>query len=268
MPLEGPDMLLYEKKDHIVTIKLNRPERMNTFTPELFDMADEAWSRFQNDDDAWVAILTAEGDRAFCTGMDLKEQARRVAEDPSFDIVKLKPGVLEGNVGSPRGNNVTKPVIAAVNGIATAGGFQLTMQSDLRIASENAKFGIAEVKAGRGTPWAVPIIWQMPMPMIMEIFTTGTLMPAQRLYEVGWINKVVPLDQLMDTAWEYAEILATNAPLSVRAAKVMFSKVVEEITEKGLAMAKEIYEPVYASEDAVEGPRAFAEKRKPQWKGR
>ena len=106
------------------------------------------------------------------------------------------------------------------------------------------------------------------MPIVMEIFTTGTLMPAQRLYEVGWVNKVVPLDQLMDTAREYAETLAANAPLSVRAAKVMFTKVVEEITEKGLKMAKEIYGPVYASEDAVEGPRAFAEKRKPQWKGR
>jgi enoyl-CoA hydratase/carnithine racemase len=104
--------------------------------------------------------------------------------------------------------------------------------------------------------------------MVMEIFMTGTLMPAQRLYEVCWVNKVVPLDKLMETAWEYAEILATNAPLSVRAAKTMFTKVVEEITEKGLLMAKDIYEPVYASEDAVEGPRAFAEKRKPEWKGR
>ena len=268
MPLEGPDMLLYDKRDHIVTITLNRPERMNTFTPELFDMADEAWSRFQKDDDAWVAILTAAGDRAFSTGMDLKEQAARVAKDPSFDIVKLRPGVLDGSVGTPRGNKVMKPIIAAINGIATAGGFQLTMQSDIRVASENARFGIGEVKVGRGTPWAVPMIWQLPMPIVMEIFMTGELMPAQRLYEVGWINKVVPLDQLLPTARQYAETIANNAPLSVKAAKEMFSKATAMITENGLEIAKLIYGPVYASEDAVEGPRAFAEKRKPQWKGK
>jgi enoyl-CoA hydratase/carnithine racemase len=163
---------------------------------------------------------------------------------------------------------VTKPIIAAVNGIATAGGFQLAMQSDIRIASENARFGIGEVKVGRGTPWAVPMIWQLPMPIVMEIFMTGELMPAQRLYEVGWLNKVVPLDQLIPTARQYAEILTNNAPLSVRAAKEMFTKATALVTEKGLEMAKEIYGPVYASEDAIEGPRAFAEKRKPQWKGR
>jgi len=268
MPLAGPEILLYEKKDHIVTITLNRPERMNTFTIELFDLASEAWARFRDDDDARVAIITAAGDRAFSTGMDLKEQAERVAKDPSFDVVKLKPGVLEGTEGTPRGANVLKPVIAAINGIATASGFQLAMQSDIRIAAENARFGVSEPKVGRGTPWAVPIIWQMPQPIAAEVLMLGELIPAQRMYEVGWVNRVVPLDQLMPEAIRIAEIIRDNAPLSVRAAKEMLYKVTEAITQAGLKIAKEIYAPVYASEDAIEGPRSFAEKRKPVWKGK
>jgi len=268
MPLTGPEILLYEKKDHIVTITMNRPERMNSVTIEMFDLLDEAWEKFQNDDDAFVAIWTAAGDRAFCAGMDLKDQAERVAKDPSFDIVKLRPGVLDGTVGTPYGHNVTKPIIAAVNGVATAGGFQFTMMSDLRVAAEHARFGVGEVKVGRGTPWAIPVLWQMPLPTAFEVLLMGDPVPAQRLYEVGWINKVVPLDQLMPTAMQMATVLAGNAPLSVRAAKEAFYKAMDVGRRAGLDMAKLIYDKVYASEDAIEGPRAFAEKRKPVWKGR
>jgi enoyl-CoA hydratase len=268
MPLSGRDILLYEKKDHIVTITLNRPERMNSFTLELFDLCNEAWARFRDDDDARVAIITAAGDRAFSTGMDLKEQSERVAKDPSYDIVKLRPGVLDGLEGMPRGHKVHKPIIAAINGIATAGGFQITMQSDLRVACEEAKFGVSEVKVGRGAPWSVPLLFQMPMPIAAEILMTGDLIPARRLYEVGWINKVVHRDQLMPTAIKMAEMIRENAPLSVKAAKAMLTKVSDMVVLNGIEMAKLIYAPVYASEDAIEGPRSFAEKRKPVWKGK
>jgi len=268
MPLTGPEILLYEKKDHTVTITMNRPERLNATTIEMFDRLDEAWEKFQNDDDAFVAIWTAAGDRGFCAGMDLKDQAERVAKDPAFDIVKLRPGVLDGTVGTPYGHNVTKPVIAAINGVATAGGFQFTMMCDLRVAAEHARFGVGEVKVGRGTPWAVPILWQMPLPVAFEVLLMGDPVPAQRLYEVGWINKVVPLAELMPTAMQMATILAENAPLSVRAAKEALYKAMDVGRRAGLDMAKLIYEKVYASEDAIEGPRAFAEKRKPVWKGR
>ena len=268
MPLSGPDVLLYEKKDHIVTITINRPERMNALTIELYDKLDEAWEKFQQDDDAFVAIWTAAGDRSFCVGMDLKDQAERVAKDPSFDIVKLKPGVLDGTVGTPYGHNVTKPIIAAVNGIATAAGFQYTMMCDLRVAADTASFGVGEVKVGRGTPWAVPVLWQLPLPMAFEVLLMGNLVPAQRLYDVGWINRVVPLDKLMPTAMDIAKVLVENAPLSVRAAKEAMYKAMDVGRKQGLEEAKKIYEKVYNSEDAKEGPRAFAEKRKPVWKGR
>ena len=268
MPLSGKDILLYEKRDHIIIITLNRPERMNSFTLELFDLCDEAWARFRDDDDARVAIITGAGDRALSTGMDLKEQAERVAKDPHFDVVKLRPGVLDGTVGTPKGSRVHKPVIVAVNGIATAMGFQITMHSDIRVACEEARFGVSEVRVGRGTPWAVPALSQMPLPIADEILITGELIPAQRLYEVGWLNKVVPRDQLMPTAIKMAEMIRDNAPLSVKAAKSMLTKVSDMVVMNGIEMAKLIYAPVYASEDAIEGPRSFAEKRKPVWKGK
>jgi enoyl-CoA hydratase len=268
MPLTGPEVLLYEKRGHIVTITINRAERMNALTLELYDKLDEAWERFNKDDDAFVAIWTAAGDRSFCVGMDLKDQAERVAKDPSFDIVKLKPGVLDGTVGTPFGHNVIKPVVGAINGIATAAGFQFTMMCDLRVAADTARFGVGEVKVGRGTPWAVPVLWQMPLPMVFEALLMGNPVPAQRLYEVGWINRVVPLDKLMPTAMEIAQVLAENAPLSVRAAKEAMYKAMDVGRKKGLEEAKKIYEKVYKSEDAIEGPKAFAEKRKPVWKGK
>jgi len=268
MPLEGPDVLLYEKKDHIVTITINRPERMNALTIELYDKLDEAWEKFNQDDDAFVAIWTAAGDRSFCVGMDLKDQAERVAKDPSFDIVKLKPGVLDGSVGTPYGHNVIKPVVGAINGIATAAGFQFSMMCDLKVAADTARFGVGEVKVGRGTPWAIPVLWQMPLPIAFEVLMMGNPVPAQRMYDVGWVNRVVSFDQLMPTAIELAQVLAENAPLSIRCAKEAMYKAMDVGRKDGIEAAKKIYEKVYNSEDAIEGPRAFAEKRKPVWKGR
>jgi enoyl-CoA hydratase/carnithine racemase len=241
---------------------------MNALTIELFDRLDEAWQQFNADDDAFVAILTAAGDRAFCVGLDMKDQAERKADDPSYDIVKLRPGVVDGSYGTPKAHNVTKPVIAAVNGIATAGGFQFAMMSDLKVAADHARFGVAEAKVGRGSPWAVPLLWQMPLPMALEILLMGDPVPAQRLYDVGWVNRVVPLDELLPTAEQMAGVLADNAPLSVRAAKEAMYKAMDVGRAAGLEEAKRIYEKVYASEDAIEGPRAFAEKRKPVWKGK
>jgi len=275
MPLTGPDVLLVEKKGHITIITINRPERRNSMNLDLYDLLDKTWKEFSEDENAFVAILTAANDpaiaaekQAFCSGMDMKDQAERVARDPSYDIVKLRPGVVDGTYGTPYGHNVTKPVIGAINGVATAGGFQFSMMCDLKVAAETARFGTGEVKVGRGTPWAVPILWQMPLPIAFEILLTGNLMPAKRLYDVGWINRVVPLDQLMPTAMELAETLSENAPLSVRCAKEAMYKAMDVGRKQGLEEAKKIYQKVYNSEDAKEGPRAFAEKRKPVWKGR
>lgn len=264
MPITGKDIVLYEKEGHVVTITLNRSERLNSLTYESFNRLHECWTEFRDDDDARVAILTGAGNRAFCTGMDLKWRVETgtYARDPS--------AVNSGGqrLQSPVSLGVYKPIIAAVNGYATAGGLSLLMQCDLRVSANSALIGISEVKVGRGTPWAVPLIWQMPQAIGLEMLLTGEFMSAEKLHGIGWINEVVSAEQLMPTARRLAERISDNAPLSVMAAKKSWYKAIESFCQVGLEMAEEIYAPLYASEDAREGPRAFAEKRKPVWKGK
>lgn len=262
MPLTGKDIVLYEKQDQIVTITLNRPERLNSLTPESFARINECWAQLRDDNDARVVILTGAGDRAFCSGLDLKHLAEMAAKDPSFDFTKLNLDV------NPISAGLYKPIIAAVKGYATAGGFSLLMHCDLRVAANSAQIGIAEVKVGRGTPWIVPVVWQMPQAIALELLLTGDFVSAEKLYRIGWINEVVPAEQVMATARKLAEKIRDNAPLSVMAVKKMWHKATESFCQTGLQLSKEIWAPVYASEDAKEGPRAFAEKRKPVWKGR
>ncbi|MFC2058598.1 enoyl-CoA hydratase/isomerase family protein [Chloroflexota bacterium] len=262
MPLTGLEILLYEKKDQIVYITLNRPERMNALSYDLGERLAAAWAQYNEDDDARVAIITGIGDRAFSAGMDLKDQAER-AEAGGPDISELKQSPTLG-----AGLEIHKPIIAAINGLAIAGGFKLAMDCDIRIAAEHAEFGVAEVKVGRGTPWAVPMLWMVPFGVTLEIFMTGERISAQRAYEIGFVNKVVPGSQLMSEATKMAEILRDNAPLSVKAVKQMFYSARDMGCTEALAMSTDLWKPVYASEDAQEGPRAFAQKRKPIWKGR
>jgi enoyl-CoA hydratase/carnithine racemase len=161
---------------------------------------------------------------------------------------------------------VTKPVIAAVNGLAYAGGWFLAQMCDLCIASENSKFAITEVKVGRGVPWSAPLVWMIPTRIMMEILLTGEPISAQRAYEIGFVNKVVPLESLLSTAKEMAGKIVANAPLTVKASKRMVYQSMEMGRTAALNVADIIFEPVYFSEDAQEGPRAFAEKRKPLWR--
>lgn len=163
---------------------------------------------------------------------------------------------------------LTKPVIAAVNGYAMAGGFLLAQDCDLAIASEEATFAISEVKRGRGAPWAAPLISMLPKRIMMELLLTGEPIDAHRAYEVGLVNSVVPVEQLLDTAVAMAEIIAGNAPLSVWASKQLVEVATEVGESAALRAAHQIFHRVYTSQDAEEGPRAFAEKRAPVWTGR
>jgi enoyl-CoA hydratase/carnithine racemase len=159
-------------------------------------------------------------------------------------------------------------VIAAVNGVAFAGGFLLAQMCDLVIAADHARFAITEAKVGRGSPWAAPLPWLIPPRVAMEIMVTAEPITAQRAYELGLVNKVVPLAELRDAAQAMARTIASNAPLSVRAAKSLVYLSAEHGWSAALDAADELYEPVYLSEDGQEGPRAFAEKRAPRWQGR
>jgi len=163
---------------------------------------------------------------------------------------------------------VEKPTIAAVNGVAFAGGFLLAQMCDLCLAADHAQFAITEAKVGRGTPWAMPLPWLIPPRVALELLLTAEPISAARAYDVGLVNRVVPLADLRATAQAMAETIAANAPLSVLAGKEMVYRAAAGRSATELAEAEAIWEPVYLSEDAQEGPRAFREKRPPRWQGR
>jgi len=204
-----------------------------------------------------AAILTGAGDRAFCAGMDLAEMSQERLGSLPRDFLPI----LGDNV------SVSKPVIAAVNGAALAGGWLFAQMCDLCIASENATFAITEVKVGRGMVWAPPLIHMIPQRLMLELLLTGRSIPAQRAYEIGFVNQVVPHKQLMSAAMQLAQEIADGAPLTISAAKEMVYLSTEMGRTAALRAAYHVFEPVLASEDAQEGPRAFLEKRKPAWRG-
>jgi enoyl-CoA hydratase/carnithine racemase len=190
--------------------------------------------------------------------MDLKEAAATGLKVPPRDFIP----VLGDNI------HVTKPVIAAVNGVAYAGGWLFAQMCDLCVASDNASFAITEPKVGRGVPWATPLIHMLPQRIVMELLLTAKPLSAERAYELGYVNAVVPPDRLRAAALELAGTIVRNAPLTVRAARELVYLSTEMGRSAALRAGRHLFEPVYLSEDAQEGPRAFAEKRQPNWKGR
>jgi enoyl-CoA hydratase/carnithine racemase len=241
----------------VAWLTINRPEAHNALNKAVRDGLFAGFRRFNEDDDAKVLVLTGAGEKAFCAGGDLKEMADNSLRVPPPDFVPQL------------GRNITvdKPTIAAVNGVALAGGFLLAQTCDLAIAADHAKFAISEAKVGRGAPWAAPLPWMIPPRVAMQILLTGDPITARRAHEVGLVNEVVPADRLVEAAQALAERIAANAPLSVRAAKKTVRLVAELPLSAAYDEAERIWEPVYLSEDAQEGPTAFRDKRPPRWKG-
>ena len=203
------DAVLYEMKGQVAVITINQPDRRNALGIAVRQGLWDAWDRFEKNDEAKVAILTAVGDKAFCAGMDLKEMSSTALKIPPRGLVP----VIGDNV------IVTKPTIAAVNGVAFAGGFLISQMCDLCVAADHATFAITEAKVGRGSPWATPLIHMLPQRVMMEILLTAAPVTAQRLYELGYVNRVVPLANLMDEALRLANQIAANAPLTVQACR-------------------------------------------------
>jgi enoyl-CoA hydratase/carnithine racemase len=249
---------LYEVTDGIAWLTINRPEARNALGQAVRDGLWDGIRAFNADDGARVLVLTGAGDRAFCAGGDLKEMADTGMQVPPLDLVP----VFGRNIDVP------KPTIAAVNGVAAAGGFLLAQQCDLVVAAESARFGITEAKVGRGAPWAAPLPWLIPPRAAMEILLTGDLIPAARAERLGLVNLVVPDASLRPATEELARRIAANAPLSVLAGKKTVSLIAEHPLSAAYEEADRIWEPVYRSEDAQEGPAAFRDKRPPRWRGR
>jgi enoyl-CoA hydratase/carnithine racemase len=247
----------YELAEGIATITIDRPEAKNALNQAVREGLWAALRRFVHEDAALVAVLASTGD-VFCAGADLKEMAAMGLEVPPPDFLP--------QLG--RNLHTEKPVIAAVQGPAYAGGFALAQMCDLCVASEDARFGITEAKWSRGAPWAAPLPWLIPPRVALELMVTAEPLTAARAHAIGLVNRVVPRERLAEEARALAATIARNAPLSVRAAKRMVYAVAGRDLEAALAEGDRIWEPVYRSEDAQEGPRAFLEKRAPVWRAR
>ena len=247
------DAVRYERDGPVAWVTIDRPGARNAIDQSVRDGLRAAAARF-NGDDAAVLVLTGSGDVAFCAGADLKEMAAMRLEVPPPDYVPIFGRNVE----------VAKPTIAAVNGVAYAGGFLLAQMCDLCVAAEHARFAITEARVGRGAPWAAPLPWLVPPRIAMELLVTGEPITAARAHEVGLVNRVVPMAALRDSVQALGETIAANAPLSVAAAK----RTVYLAMAAPYEAADALWEPVYVSEDAQEGPRAFAERRAPRWQGR
>jgi enoyl-CoA hydratase/carnithine racemase len=253
---DGP--VRYEAEDGVAWLTIDRADAANALSQAVREGLWEGFRRFDADDTAAVLVLTGAGEKAFCAGGDLKEMAATQLEVPPPDFLPY----LGRNI------HIDKPVIAAVNGVAYAGGFLLAQQCDLVIAADHAKFAITEAKWGRGAPWAAPLPRLIPPRVAMELLLTAEPIDAARAYEVGLVNRIVPIHELRKVAQDVAVTIAANAPLSVRASKALVHAVAELGEQAAWDEGNRLFEPAYLSEDAQEGPRAFREKRPPVWKAR
>jgi enoyl-CoA hydratase/carnithine racemase len=262
------DPISLDTQDHLARFTINRPERLNAFDPDTHIAFSAALDRFEQDDDLWVAVLTGAGTRSFCAGRDLKQLAESNARGPegaAEDAAKMrKVRRLTDRF------DMTKPIIARLNGHALGGGLELALACDIIVAADHAELGLPEPRRGliAGAMGVHRLPRQIPLKVAMGHLLTGRHMTAQRAYELGLVNEVVPgdqLDQAVD-AW-VADILAC-APLAVRATKQSAMAGLELTLPEAGGTVFDWERRRRASDDAREGPRAFAEKRPPRWAGR
>jgi E-phenylitaconyl-CoA hydratase len=255
--------LIYEVKDKIARITINRPEAMNAMDAEVYARLSEAWVDVRDNPDVWVAIVTGAGDKSFTAGADLKSMIPRTREKADFFLTQK-------NMILNRGLDVWKPVIAAINGYCLAGGMTLLFATDVRIAAAHATFEISEVKRAilPGNGGTQRALRQLPYAIAMEMLLLGRRLTAEEALSYGLINRVVPMKDLMPTAEEYARKLCENGPLALRAIKELAIRSQSVPLEHGLRLEESFQEFLRTTEDAKEGPRSFAEKRKPDYKAR
>ncbi len=255
------DEVLRERRGHVELLTINRPEARNAVNGAVSHGLASALDQLAEDPEAWVVVLTGGGDKAFSAGMDLKA----FAAGEAGAVMNVN-----GGFGGIARRKFPKPLIAAVNGPALAGGLEIVLSCDLVVAADHATFGIPEAKrgliAGAGGLFRLPK--RLPLAVALELALTGDPIDARRAYELGLVNRVVPGDRLLDEALLLAERIAENAPLAVRYSKSVMLGVVDDDEAAGWRLTDEAVALVFDSADAMEGSIAFAEKRKPNWQGR
>jgi len=260
-------VVLLERRGKTAIIILNRPEAYNSLNHEVWREITNAWIEVKDDPEIWTIILTGAGDKAFCAGQDLKEMARlkKEAEQEGRPFVSAMP-----EISPAKYLEMPKPVIAAINGFAIGGGLELALACDIRIAADHARLGLREVCQalipGAGGTQRLPRF--IPFGLALEMLMTGDLISAEEAYRIGLINRVVSLTELMPTAQALANKINENGPLAVRAVKEAAYKGIQMHLHEGLRFETLLLSKVRQSEDAWEGPMAFAEKRKPNYRGK
>jgi enoyl-CoA hydratase len=255
------DEVLQERRGHVVILTINRPEARNAINGPVSLAMSGFMDELAEDPDCWVVVITGSGDKAFSAGMDLKA----FASGEGGDIMGAS-----GGFGGLTQRTFPKPIIAAVNGSALAGGFEIMLSCDLVVAAEHATFGIPEAKRGliAGAGGLIRMPKRLPIAIALELAMTGDTIDAARAFELGLVNRVVPSSVVIEEAVSLADRIAANAPLAVRYSKSVMKQAAELSEAEGWRINAEAVGVVFTSADAMEGPVAFAEKRPPNWQGK
>lgn len=268
------EYIKYQKKGHIAYITLNRPEKLNAVHPPMQMELWDALIDFNEDPDSWVAILSGAGDRAFCAGNDLKYRGEHPGEPSPWGPKYYSNPEHPGPIGSLP-TEIWKPIIAAVQGYAVGGGMEITLHCDVVIASEDAQFGVPEIKNVGGFPGGGGIFRlprQVPYKIAMWMLLSGQFMSAKYMHSIGYVNEVVGADKLMETAEQYAQTLCGNPPIGVQTTKEVALRGLDLPIDHPPTAWQYQWEAVTArmrrSEDAEESRRAWLEKRKPEYHNR
>ncbi len=261
------EKIIYRKRERVAIVTINRPERMNAIDPQTSAELYEAWTDFGDDDALWVGILTGAGEKAFSAGNDLVAMAQAQQSGAASTAAVYSRAPFGGIT---RSFECWKPIIAAINGYCLAGGLEIALACDIRVAAEHATFGLPEVTRaiipGAGGTQRLPRA--IPLGPALELMLTGGRFDAQWALRHGLVNHVVPADQVMAKSLAIADTICQNGPLAVRLVKESVYAGLNRSLEEGLRFELEQSRKVLASEDAKEGPLAFAQKRKPNYSGR
>ncbi len=255
-------VLEFTTDGHVCTITLNRPDALNAFNRELVQAFSDATARFRDDDGLWVAVITGAGDRAFSAGADIKDLIPALMDDPAKGGYEAPPTIM-------RGQFIDKPLIAAINGIAYGGGLEVALACDLRVAATTARLGQPEVGLGVIPGWG----GTQRLPRLiggaraMELLLTGDPFDAETVLQIGLVNAVVEPEQLLPTAYRYAERICRNGPIAVRAAKEAAVRGLQTSLNEGLRIEQLLFDRLAYTDDVREGLAAFGERRSPEFKG-